>query len=132
MSFERELDRRMKALPERRAPRGLSARVLAAVELRSRPWHARPFWTWTPAAQGAFVAALTLGASALAGTATVAGGEASAALGARVDWVLTLLAALGAAAWSVKAFVAAACAAALALCAVPVAAFAALPRARFH
>lgn len=120
------LDARLKALKPVRAPRGFAARVAAAAALRARPWHARPFWTWAPAGQAAFAAALALGAAGLAGTATAAGAEA---LG-RVDWLLTVAAAVLSAAASLKLPVAAAFAAALALCAAPAAALAALPRAR--
>lgn len=132
MSFERELDRRLKALPARRAPRGLSARVLAAVELRSRPWHARPFWTWSPAGQIAFASALALGAAALAGASSAAASQALAELRPGLDWLGTVAAALARAGWSARGVVAAATAAAATLCLIPTAALAALPRARVH
>jgi hypothetical protein len=130
VSFERDLDRRIKALPARRAPRGLSARILAAAELRSRPWHARPFWTWSPAGQGVFLTALTFGAAALAGASGAAGAEALARLSPGLDWLGTVAAALARAAWTVRAPMAAVTAAALTLCLIPTAALAALPRAR--
>lgn len=120
------LDARLKAMKPVKAPRGFAARVAAAAELRARPWHARPFWTWAPAGQAAFAAALALGAAGLAGTATAAGAEA---LG-RVDWLFTVCGALLSAAGSLKLPAAVLGAAALALCAAPVAAMTALPRAR--
>ena len=131
MSWESDLNRRLKGLPGRRAPRGLSSRILAAAERRSRPWHARPWWTWSPAAQGAFVAALALGAAAMAGASQGPLADALASAQDRLGWLQVLAGALGRAAFTARAPLGAAVALSMGLCVLPTAALAALPRARF-
>jgi hypothetical protein len=76
-------DARLKRLPPRRAPAALKGRVLAAAALRARPWHARPWWTWSLPARAAFVAGVALAAAAalaLAGPAAARLSELSAAV----------------------------------------------------
>ncbi|MBI3299724.1 MAG: hypothetical protein HYZ75_16280 [Elusimicrobia bacterium] len=131
MSWGRDLDRRLKALPGLRAPRGLSSRILAAAGPRSRPWHARPWWTWSPAAQGAFVAALALGVAGLAGASQSPLAEALASAQERLGWLQVLAGALGRAAFTARAPLGAAVAVSMGFCVLPTAALAALPRARF-
>lgn len=131
MSWESDLDRRLKSLPGRRAPRGLSSRILAAAELRSRPWHARPFWTWSPAGQGAFVAVLAVGAAGLAGVAQGPFAEALTMAQDRLGWLQVLTGALARAAFAARAPLGAAVALAMGFCILPTAALSALPRARF-
>jgi hypothetical protein len=48
-----ELDRRLKDLPDRRAPATLAPRVMAAVRARAAsPWYRRTWWQWPALAQG--------------------------------------------------------------------------------
>ena len=50
--WEIELDRRLKALPTRRAPATLAPRVMAALAARERlPWYRRTWWQWPPPAK---------------------------------------------------------------------------------
>lgn len=66
-SWETRLDRELKALPDRAAPRTLIPRVLAAIEARAcLPWYRRPWWEWPLP----FQVLSLLGLSALLGLAT--------------------------------------------------------------
>lgn len=87
MSWENSLDARLKALPDRRAPAGLAAAVL----LRARPWHKRPWWTWGAAGRAAFVASVALSVALL----WLGARPAAGLLEARLGWTLTFAAALG-------------------------------------
>jgi hypothetical protein len=54
--LEIEIDRELKALPERSAPATLVSRVMAAIELRKAlPWFRRAWHTWPGSLQGLFV-----------------------------------------------------------------------------
>lgn len=45
--FEKLIDRELKSLPTMKAPVGLSARIMAAVERKTRvPWYRREWQTW--------------------------------------------------------------------------------------
>ncbi|OUW17019.1 MAG: hypothetical protein CBD18_05770 [Opitutales bacterium TMED158] len=47
-NWERELDARMKALPEMEAPMDLLANVMGAIEKRQTlAWYRRPYYTWS-------------------------------------------------------------------------------------
>ena len=76
------LDASLKALPDRRAPRTLAAAVL----LRARPWHSRPWWTWNAAGRAAFASSVALSAALLALALKPLAGAAFAHLG----WAFTL------------------------------------------
>jgi hypothetical protein len=68
--LERLLDRTLRQLPLRRAPRALEARVLEELERRaSQPWWRRSFTHWPQAARAGFVAA----GGALAGLVLLGG-----------------------------------------------------------
>ena len=130
MSWERDLDRRLKGLPARRAPLSLSTRILVAAQLQARPWHARPYWTWSPAGQAAFLGALALAAAALAGTVNEPLAGAVSLAQERLGWLQVLTGALGRAAFTARAPLGAAVALCLTICVLPTAALLALPRAR--
>lgn len=50
--WERELDRRLKNLPDRPAPADLAPRVLAAIAARAQaPWYRRPWTRWPRSVQ---------------------------------------------------------------------------------
>lgn len=85
--WERDLDARLKKLPNRRAP----AHFAAAVMLRAQPWHHRPWWTWNLAGRLAFVASVAAGVVLL----SLAARPAAQAFSAQVGWAFTLAAALG-------------------------------------
>jgi hypothetical protein len=54
--FEKLIHRTLRSLPERRAPRSLELRVLAAIEARqSLPWWRQSFAHWPHAAQAVFL-----------------------------------------------------------------------------
>jgi hypothetical protein len=68
--LERLLDRTLRRLPLRRAPRSLEARVLGELDRRaSQPWWRRSFAHWPQAARAGFAAA----AAALAGLVLLGG-----------------------------------------------------------
>lgn len=79
-------EKRLRRLPSRRAPSSLSPRILAAAALYARPWHERPFWTWSAPARAAFAAAVALGAFSLLRLGAPLAAEASV-LAARA-WTL--------------------------------------------
>lgn len=59
--WERELDTRLKGLPEMKAPMDLLANVMGAIEKRqSLAWYRRPYYTWSSSLKfgGAFALAL--------------------------------------------------------------------------
>ena len=67
--LEKFIHQTLQALPERRAPRSLEARVLAAIAARQAlPWWRQSFTHWPLAARGAFlVFSAVLAAALLAG-----------------------------------------------------------------
>ncbi len=66
-TWETRLDRELKRLPDRSAPRTLIPRVMAAVQTRAvAPWYHQPWWDWHPALK----AVSLLGLSGLLGVAT--------------------------------------------------------------
>jgi hypothetical protein len=89
-NWEKDLDARLKRLPNRRAP----ARLAAAVMLRAQPWHHRPWWTWNLAGRLAFVGSVAVGVVLL----SLAARPLAQAFSAHVGWTFTLAAALGKAA----------------------------------
>lgn len=73
--LEKLIHQTLRALPDRRAPRTLEARVLAAIEARAAlPWWQQSFRQWPAAARGLFL--------------VVAGGVVKLSLMAAV-WVMT-------------------------------------------
>jgi hypothetical protein len=65
--LERLVDKRLKALPPRRAPGTLLPAVMQQVRARAlRPWYARPWTTWPAEWQVASIAALVLVVAAFA------------------------------------------------------------------
>jgi len=59
--LERLVERRLKALPPRRAPGTLMPAVMREVRARAeRPWYARPWFTWPAGWQTASIVALVL------------------------------------------------------------------------
>ncbi len=53
--LEKMIHRTLRSLPDRQAPRGLEARVLAAIEAQhALPWWQQSFIHWPMAARGAF------------------------------------------------------------------------------
>lgn len=122
-------EKRLRRLPSRRAPSSLSPRILAAAALYARPWHERPFWTWSAPARAAFAAVVALGAlSLLRLGAPMAAELSAAALRARsyVEPLAPVARALNILLWSARLPLAALGA----LAAAPVAALAGLAVAR--
>ena len=64
--LEKIIHRALRSLPDRRAPRTLETRVLAAIEARhSRPWWQQSFAHWPVAARGSFLLLTGMLAAAL-------------------------------------------------------------------
>ena len=71
--LETLIDRRLKALPGRRAPASLLPAVMAAVRLAAaRPWYARPWASWPAGWKAASVVALVVLVAGLAVLAPLA------------------------------------------------------------
>ena len=65
--LEQFVHRTLRSLPERRAPRTLEHRVLAAIAARNAlPWYRHSFTSWPLAARAAFLAASLGSATAIA------------------------------------------------------------------
>ncbi|MCR6655410.1 MAG: hypothetical protein NVV63_06210 [Opitutus sp.] len=59
-NLERLVHQALRSLPERRAPRSLESRVLAAIEARAaRPWWQKSFAQWPVAARATFLVVST-------------------------------------------------------------------------
>jgi hypothetical protein len=95
VSWNEDLDARFKKLPARRAPKRLTASLMAAAALYQKPWHARPWWTWSVPARAAFAACVALGA------VLVASGAHS--LLPRAEWLIALSRAWVKVAWELRA-----------------------------
>jgi hypothetical protein len=80
--LEKFIHQTLRALPDRRAPRSLEARVLAAIAARQAlPWWRQSFAHWPLAARGAFlVFTAVLAAALVAMCLRFAGGAQPAAL----------------------------------------------------
>lgn len=93
------LNRRLKGLPDQKAPAGMLAAVMAAAQARAAmPWYRRPTWSWPqPARLGL---AFGLGGAAWGGMTLAVGlGLPLRELGERVNGPLLLLVKAVASAW---------------------------------
>ncbi|HWL17388.1 MAG TPA: hypothetical protein VNR00_17400 [Opitutus sp.] len=91
--LEKLIHETLRALPDRRAPRSLEARVLAAIEARSAlPWWRHSFADWPLAARIGFVALSTaIAAAMVAALMWLSGNVDTSQLGStlanRIGWI---------------------------------------------
>ena len=77
--LEKMIHRTLRSLPDRRAPRTLESRVLAAIEAQhAQPWWQQSFTHWPLAARGAFLLLSGMVAAALIVMVFRSGPEANA------------------------------------------------------
>lgn len=63
--WEAELHRKLKGLPDLKAPKSLALRVRIRIQVEARPWWRRPFWTWPATGRAALLVFLAAAAAVL-------------------------------------------------------------------